>query len=164
MAPYIEIGRTGYRAVKAVPPSDTKNCVIVDARAIIDFDHKKLALLPLDKVADALRKQHGKRFDDLVDQVVHAILDDRNVHVKCQMGQNRSQAVAWTARTKLLSDHPNIAFRGPVCLGDIKPRFQVSTTLDQAKKLARPSSAPWRMLVVLQQEAPHPEASTALTK
>lgn len=148
MAPYIEIGRTGYRAAKAVPPSDPKNCVIVDARAITDFEHKRLALLTLEEVANELRLQHGKRFDDLVDKVVQGILDDRNVHVKCQYGQNRSQALAWTARTKLLAEHPNIKFKGPVCLGDIKPRFPQGATLDQAKKLARPSSASWRMPVV----------------
>ena len=148
MAPYIEIGRTGYRAATAVPPSDPKNCITVDARAITDFNHKTLALLPLEEVANELRKQHGKRFDDLVEKVVQGILDDRNVHVKCQMGQNRSQAVAWTARTRLLAEHPSIAFQGPICLGDIKPRFPQSTTLDQAKKLARPSSASWRMPAV----------------
>ena len=148
MPPYIEIGRTGYRQAKEVRPSQPGNCIVVDARAITDFDHRRLALLSLEEVANELRKQHGKRFDDLVDKVVQAVLDDRNVHVKCQVGQNRSQAVAWTARTKLLSDHPNIVFRGPVCLGDIKPRFPKSATLDQAKKLARPSSASWRMPVV----------------
>jgi hypothetical protein len=117
----IEVGRKGLRGCKRVEPS-VPDALKVDCTTITDPCHKQ-GTHTVPAVAAKLEQLHGQRFLDLVDRVVQGVLDDRVVHVCCKMGKNRSQAVAWRAREKLRSEHPAIAFVGPVCLPGLVSRI-----------------------------------------
>lgn len=117
----LEVGRKGFRGCKRVGPS-VPGALVVDCTKITDPFHKK-GTVSVPEVAAKLEQLHGQRFLDLVDQAVHGVLDGHVVHVCCMMGKNRSQAVAWRARQKLRSEHPAIAFVGPVCLAGLVSRI-----------------------------------------
>lgn len=114
----IEVGRKGYRGLKKIEPS-CPGCIVVDCTVMKDTAHNKS--LDFSKTIQKLKK--NKVFDKLVEKVVQGVLQDRSVHVKCMMGKNRSQAVAWSAAQVLRENHPSVVFEGPVCLGNISPRF-----------------------------------------
>lgn len=139
----IEVGRSGYRNAKEVKPT-RKDCVLVDCRTIVDPNFEKLRLLSIEEVERTLRGKHGAAFERLVDRVVRGVLDDNVVHVRCTMGENRSQSVAWAAYKRLRSEHPNLRFVGPVCLQPIQSRFPLSSA-QLVRRMARPACASWRM-------------------
>ena len=117
----IEVGCKGFRGSPRVGPS-VPGALVVDCTKIKDPFHNQ-GTFTVPEVAARLEQLHGQRFLDLVDRVVQGVLDDRVVHVRCLVGKNRSQAVAWRAREKLRSEHPAIAFEGPVCLPGLTSRI-----------------------------------------
>ena len=125
MSPRIEVGRKRFRNSLAIEPSK-KGMLVVDCTKKIKKDPFRKSgqgTVPIPTVAAKLEQVYGQVFLDVVDEVVQAVVNGLDVHVRCLMGINRSQAVAWRAREKLRQEHPAIPFEGPVCLPGLVSRI-----------------------------------------
>jgi hypothetical protein len=115
----IKIGRFGFRGAKAIRDSDP-NTVLVDCRKLIDPQKECKGVLKLFEIKEKLLKDQEHETLKLVQKVVDAVVDGKNVCVMCMMGRNRSQSVAAIAIDTLARDHTEVVFEGPVYLGNIK--------------------------------------------
>ena len=120
------VGRFGFRGAKKVQTDNAD--LIVDCRVLKDPAYtldekgkkKKRVGITLEQVQyELLEDQRGPTLK-LVQKVVDAVLDDKNVCVMCLLGQYRSQAVAAIAAEALFEDYPGKQFVGPLLLGGLK--------------------------------------------
>jgi RNase adaptor protein for sRNA GlmZ degradation len=122
----ITVGRFGFRGAKKVQVENAD--VIVDCRVLRDpackrDENGKMIKGPRWKLADiqhALLEDQKEPTLKLVQKVVDAVLDDKNVCIMCAMGRHRSQAVAAIAEEALHEDYPGKSFVGPLLLGGLK--------------------------------------------
>ena len=122
----ITIGRFGFRGAKKVQVNNAD--LIVYCRGLKDPAYavdekgkkKKRVGITLEQVQYELLEEQREPTLKLVQKVVDAVLDDKNVCVMCLMGQFRSQAVAAIAEEALVEDYPGKQFVGPLLLGGLK--------------------------------------------
>ena len=129
----IEIGRKGFRGLRAVHPS-RDDAVIVDCRGLVDPAYlrnnrgKAIRNPNVNTLACVVSKLLEDQYDatqKLVARVVEGVEAGKLVHVRCLMGKHRSQAVVSLAMNALDEMHakdPNSGlYEGPHYLGTIKP-------------------------------------------
>jgi len=122
----ITVGRFGFRGAKKVQVDNAD--LIVDCRGLndpayaVDENGKKTKRvdITLEQVQHELLEEQREPTLKLVQKVVDAVLDDKNVCVMCMMGQYRSQAVAAIAEEALHEDYQGKSFVGPLLLGGLK--------------------------------------------
>jgi RNase adaptor protein for sRNA GlmZ degradation len=122
----ITVGRFGFRGAKKVQVDNAD--VVVDCRVLKDPAYtegekgkkKKRVAITLEQVQYELLEDQRDATLKLVQKVVDAVLDDKNVCVMCLLGQYRSQAVAAIAAEALQEDHRGKEFVGPLLLGGLK--------------------------------------------
>jgi hypothetical protein len=94
--------------------------VLVDCRKLEDPQMNCKGVLKLCEIKEKLLRDQEHATLKLVQMVVDAVVDGKDVCVMCMMGKNRSQSVAEIAIETLARHHPGVPFQGPVYLGNIK--------------------------------------------